>query len=672
MLFPAKMKKVSLIVHQDYVDDVIESLHESGLVEIINIEKEEPSTLQIAEKAEADPEAGVCANYELRLTRLIDILRRVKKTPSGLKALFHPQLPEVKTVESRYLEEIYSYAEGVLHDIEKKILDYEEELKEVDERKEKTEFDLEQMRYLKDFDFDISDIGTGDYVFCQAGKTSDLESLEEELRSFELVELYSKQFGIGKEREWAVVVIAHLSERDKIERICREKITLFDIKHLSGTPKKVIEKLEKERQELQGKKERILSALNEYASKNLPDLFALREEIQVERMRKEVTRNFAKTNTTFIINGWVLERNVDELESLAINVSNDHVVFLSDSVSANPDDPPVYLETPKWAASFKTFLELFATPRYNEINPMIFMGVFFILFFGVMLGDAGYGLMIIFLSLFAYIKFSKFSPMIKNFSFLGIWLGLATTVVGFLTNSFFGDFIPRYIYHNPDQLLYSVTLGGIRLPIEPLRDPLTILTIALVLGLVHLNLGILLAIYQSYRNKEFKSLVTQHLSWVLLEIGGGLLIGYFLLHLWSLSGAIFYAAFALVIVGLVLRLLEAGPLGIFHITGFVGDWLSYARLLALGLATTGMALAFNVIGEIIPQIVPLVGIALVPVILVIAHVANLGIQTLGAGVHSLRLQYVEFFNRFYEGGGKKFQPFSVKRRYTRIKEAEKT
>ena len=111
---------------------------------------------------------------------------------------------------------------------------------------------------------------------------------------------------------------------------------------------------------------------------------------------------------------------------------------------------------------------------------MILMGIFFVLFFGIMLGDAGYGLVIIIIALFGYVKFSKYSAMIKNWSFMFIWLGLTTIVVGLLTNSFFGDFIPRYFYHNLDQTLYSITVGGIHLPIEPIRDPLTILVITLV------------------------------------------------------------------------------------------------------------------------------------------------------------------------------------------------
>jgi len=298
------------------------------------------------------------------------------------------------------------------------------------------------------------------------------------------------------------------------------------------------------------------------------------------------------------------------------------------------------------------------------------MGFYFILFFGIMLGDIGYGLIILLLSIFGYIKFSKFKTMIKNWSFLGIWLGLTTTIGGFLTNSFFGDLIPRFIFQNTNQTLYSISLGGINFPIEPIRDPLTILTVALIFGLIHLNTGILLAIYQCYKNKEYKSLMTKHVSWLLLQIGGGALIGDLLLHIWSLMTFVFYLFIIIVVIGIILLLIDSGPLGLFDITGFIGDWLSYARLLALGLGTTGMALAFNVVAEIIPDMVPYIGIILVPIILIVTHIANLGIQSLGAGVHSLRLQYVEFFNRFYQGGGRKFKPFSINRKYTKIKEIE--
>jgi len=664
------MKKVSMIVHQDYVEDVIKSLHEAGIVEIIDIAKEDPSTLKEAEKADMHPEAAACVNYELRITRLIDILRKIQRGPSGIKAMLHPQLPEVKTIEECSLDELYCYMESVLHDIEEHILDYERRINEIDEQKEKIESEIEQVSYLKDFQLDISDIGESTYVTTFAGKTTDLQSIEKEIESLDFVALFSKQFGSGKKSEWAVVISSHISEKEKIEKLCREKITLFDFEGLSGSPKEVIKTLEMEKAKMGDERKQIISALRDYASKNLHDLLATREELRLERIRREVSREFAKTRSTYIINGWVLEKNEDELKSLVTDVSKDHIIYSSKTPSVNPDNPPVHLETPGWAKTFRTLLEMFATPKYNEIDPVVFMGIFFVLFFGIMLGDAGYGLVIFILSLFGYLKFSKYSETIKNWAFLGIWLGLITIVVGVLTNAFFGDLIPRFFFNDPNQQLYSLTIGGIHLPIDSLRDPLTILVISLIFGLIHLNLGIILAIYQSYKNRDYKSLIMQHFSWIPIQIGGGLLIGSFLLHLGDLGTLESYIAIILFIVGIILRLVHAGPLGFFDITGYIGDWLSYARLLALGLATTGMALAFNIVAQIIPQMIPVVGIILTPIILIIAHAANLGLQTLGAGVHSLRLQYVEFFNRFYEGGGKRFQPFSIKRKYTKIKEAK--
>ena len=312
-------------------------------------------------------------------------------------------------------------------------------------------------------------------------------------------------------------------------------------------------------------------------------------------------------------------------------------------------------------------LQLFAIPKYGEINPTIIMGIFFIIFFGFMLGDAGYGIVILLLSLFAYIKL-KISPIIKAWSFLGIWLGISTTIVGLLTNSFFGDFIPRFIYGNPDKPLYTLNIAGLTLPIDSLKDPLTILVISLILGLIHLNIGIILGIYQTWKRKEYYKMLTEHITWIPLQLGGAILIGDLILD-WNISYPIFIISAILTIIGIIPLFIKSGPMGFFDLTGYIGDWLSYARLLALGLATAGMALAFNIIAVLIPSLLPIpyIGLILLPIILIVAHFANLLLQSLGAGVHSLRLQYVEFFNRFYEGGGSEFTPFKMNRRYTQLK-----
>ena len=649
------MKKASLIIHQNYLEDVIKNLHETGLMEIIDISKDEPTMLEDTEKAIAHPDAETCVIYELRLSRLIDILKRILPGKSGIKALIQPDLPEIKSVEDQSLDEIYSYAEGILSEIEKKILEREQQLNEINEKVETINLQTEQINYLKDFEFDISDLGESEYLIVKAGKTADFDSLKKEIESLENSIIFSKQFGTGKNIEWAVLIASHISEKEKIGKLCREKITEFSLEGLIGTPKEVLDSFDNEKKGLNKEKRKIISDLRVFAKDQLNDLLALREEIQLERLRKEVSRNFAKTQSTYIVKGWILARDEDKLKDSVTKVSEDHILCNFEIPSPNPDNPPTYLKTPKWAESFRTFLELFSTPRYNELNPTVFMGIFFILFFSLMLGDAGYGIIILALSLFGYFKFGKYSPLIKNWSFLGIWLGITTTVVGFLMNSFFGDLLPQYF--------------GVQLPslLDPLKNPLIILSIALVCGLIHLNLGIILGIIQAFHRRDFKSLFTNHFLWIPLQIGGGLLIGGFIMG-WTVEGVLFYIAAILTLIGILLLFIGAGPIGFFAITGYVGDWLSYARLLALGLATSGMALAFNVVSKLIGDMIPFIGVVITVVLLVLSHTVNLALQALGAGVHSLRLQYVEFFNRFYEGGGRKFSPFQIKRKYTKIEE----
>ena len=185
--------------------------------------------------------------------------------------------------------------------------------------------------------------------------------------------------------------------------------------------------------------------------------------------------------------------------------------------------------------------------------------------------------------------------------------------------------------------------------------------------MIHLNVGIILGIIQAFKDKKYKELLTARFCWIPLQIGGGILISYSIMD-FQFSEILLTIAAVLVLVGIIQLFISAGPIGFFDITGFVGDWLSYARLLALGLATAGMALAFNVVAQLLGDMIPFIGIAIMVILLVISHIVNLGLQALGAGIHSLRLQYVEFFNRFYEGGGKEFSPFKINRKYTKIEE----
>ncbi|MCJ7571312.1 MAG: V-type ATP synthase subunit I [Candidatus Thermoplasmatota archaeon] len=660
------MKKASIIIHQNYVEVVVKNLHETGLMEIIDISKED---LNLESKNELiNFKFDTCTSYKDRFSKLINILTKVTPKKKGIKAILHPDLPKIKIVEDKILDEMYSYAAGFINKIEKDILEDEQKLHKLDEEIKKINLNIQQLNYIKDFNVDVLDIRESKYLVIKAGKTTDIKSIRTQIDGLEKSLIYSKQFGTGKKAEWAVIVVTYISEKEIIEKIFRENVSEFNFQGLSGLPKDILNSLEKEKEEINKETKKIVKLLRDLADRYLNDLLALREELQIEIVKIEASNNFVKTNYTYIINGWILEKNQVALKESLTFISDDHVICNFESPSINPDNPPTYYYTPSWAGSFKTILEMFATPKYNDINPMFFVGIFFILFFSFMLGDAGYGLVILFCSLYGYIKLGKHSPFFKDWSFMGIWLGVTTTVVGFLTNGFFGDLIPRFIYGDPTKSLYSLDVMGVHLPIDGLRNPIIMLSIALILALVQLNLGITLGMYQSYRNKEYRALLLQYGSWIPLQLGGGLLIGYMILD-WYLDTIFVYIAIIFTLIGIILLFIHTrGPVGFFSITGYVGDWLSYARLIALGLSTAGMALAINVVGELVIQMIPIIGFVIFIIVMILAHFANLIIQGLGAGVHSLRLQYIEFFNRFYEGGGREFTPFKIKRVYTKTKE----
>jgi V/A-type H+-transporting ATPase subunit I len=711
-------------VHRNYVENVIETLHKKGVMQIIDIVKDEPQILDDSEKAGMHPEAETCTIYELRLTRLIDILKRITPNKKGIKSILTPEPLQIKSVVEASVEELFSYAEGYLDKTEKKILENEEKLQVLNEQKEKINQDLEKIKYLVDFDFNLSDIGESKYLNVKAGITKDIDFIKQQTKKIDSVAIFSKQFGTKKEIEWAVLLVAHKKYKDKIEKISKASISEFSFEISFGNPKDAVKQLKKELQNIEQQKNKIISKLRVYAKTQLSDLLALREEIQIERIRKEISNNFVKTESSYIIKGWILEKDEQKIKDKLSTVSNNYVIQSFEKPNERQDKPPTYIKTPWWAEGFKDLVNLFSVPRYNEINPTVIMGIFFILFFGIMLGDAGYGLVILCLSLFGFFKLGKHSKMFRDWSFIGIWMGVVNIVFGFLTNSFFGDLVPRFIYNNPEAKLYGFDILGIHIEpfVDPIKDPISILVVALIFGLIHLNVGLLFGIIQTIKQKKFKELITTKLCWVTLQIGGGILIGKLIFD-FQFSDTFMLIGAALVVIGIIQLFASTGPIGFFSITGYVGDWLSYARLLALGLATAGMALAFNVVSQLLSEMIPsffgililmlivfvvlfllkilnrlriaiwavitvvlmmvfliysdfinktflvgLISFLLVVIMLLVLHVVNLILQSLGAVIHSLRLQYVEFFNRFYEGGGHEFSPFEIKRKYTKLEE----
>jgi len=643
MLLPQEMSKITILLHKKDSDNLIKKLHENGLMQI------EKARIEELKESRINPLVEICANYELRLARIIEILKSYEKKKKLWDMLKEEEIKKIK-VKKKSFDEKVEDVKKILNEVEEEIISKQNEIEKLEEEKESLISKLEKLEYLSIFDIDVSWLGKSKYSIIKFGISS------KDLEISDKIQVYKKPLENEKDK-WAFLVVAPSYMEKEISKLKMEEIFVEG----KGRAIDLIRNIKKKIEDIEAKKKEIINEMRKIYKNKKIELLAAKEEIGIEKKEKEIQQNFAESEFTFIIEGWSLTENVNKLKKIVENATNKKCSFHFKKVNRS-EDAPIYLKNPRWAKPFETFLGLFSLPKYDEVNPTIFIGISFIIFFSFMLGDAGYGLIILLLSLVAYLKFKRKS--LKKWSFVGIWLGLGNLCTGFLFNGFFGDFIPRFVYNNPNKELYNISIAGISLPIDAIHKPVIILAIALFLGLIHLNTGFMLGAYQNWKRKHIKKIFEQQIPWFLLQIGGGMLIGQFLLNLWNLGIAEKIFAGLLTIIGLIFLFKEGGALGFFDLTGYIGDWLSYARLLALGLATAGMALAFNIVSQLLPTIIPYIGIILAPILLVITHIANLLIQSLGAAIHALRLQYVEFFNRFYEGGGKRFKPFSISRKYT--------
>ena len=651
-LFPEKMAKFCLFVHQSDVDKLIDDLSEKGIIHITSVGVED-----VSRDTQVDNIISTLTPYENRLKRIISILKPYARRVSGIKAILNPPRIEKIRVRRKNLEELVESVEKKLREVEEQVLSMDADIKSLDERFKANDTLISKLSNICFLNVDLGYVRGSEHIILKAGICKDVEIIKEKVESIGGI-FDCRPLG-RKEKKWVVVGVFHRSVADDAERIWQRYVEEIEIPDLSGTPSQIIDKLKKENNKILRDINKLKKQLKQIADSKLIEILAALEELSIEKLKLQARKSFGKTEQVYLVEGWVLKEKVDELLATVRRTTDGKFAHL---VHDNPDvseEPPTYIKAGKITKPFKPLLTLYGLPKYREINPLLFLTIWFPIMFGFMLGDAGYGLILFLGSVFANLKFGKRSKLIREWSVIGALLGFWTIIFGYASNSFFGDLLPRFFHTQ----LPKINIAGAEIPVDGLRNPLLFLQIALILGLIHLNLGFALGIYQDFKNKKIKNLLCGKVSFIILQIFGGALIGESLLKIWELSPAFRTLSYVGVLIGIALLAAEAKGMAFLDLMGFVGDWLSYARLLALGLATAGMALAFNIVAQLFGEMIHVVVSIL---ILLIAHLATMGLNSLGAAVHSLRLQYVEFFNRFYEGGGKKFAPLKAKRKYTEL------
>lgn len=404
----------------------------------------------------------------------------------------------------------------------------------------------------------------------------------------------------------------------------------------------------------------LLKEINTYSNK-LDSIKMYFDYLNIMTEEERIKEKLIKTKKVIFITGWIPERAQLDCQKV-LDENNFEYEFLDPD---EEDEIPVILENNRFFSSFEGITEMYSLPDYRGFDPTSLYAIFYAVFFGIMLSDAGYGL-IMAITCFTILKKYELEGAAKKMIKLFLWCGVSTTFWGAMFGGWFGDivsvvsknFIGKEIILKP-------------LWFNPIDEPIKLLIFSLALGVVHIFLGMGIKAYMQIRDGKILDAIFDQGFWYILIIGA---------IIWAGSGSIYPEAapigkwmFISGLIGLLLTggrhnkgigKIVGGLASVYNITGYLSDILSYSRLLALGLATGVIAQVVNTMGGLFGGSV--IGAILLLTIFIFGHSLNFAINALGSYVHASRLQYIEFFSKFYEDGGEAFTPFERKTKYIKI------
>lgn len=438
----------------------------------------------------------------------------------------------------------------------------------------------------------------------------------------------------------------------------------------SRIPSDEIENLRKQMESNHARISELQTSITAYADRR-EDLRRLYDYFIMRADKYQVIDELAQSNRTFILTGYVPAGQADEVVQ-SLTSKCELAVDLEDP--APDDDVPVKLHNPKLAEPVEGVVENYSMPGKNDVDPTTPVACFYYILFGMMLSDACYGAIICLITGILLKKHKNMDSGLQRSLKMFFLCGLGTILSGILFGSYFGDLIPTIAstYFNKDITIWCW--------IDPLHQPMTMMTFSFTVGIIHIFTALGILIYGLVKQGHVLDAIYDGVFWYML-VGGLIVFG---LSYESFCGMLGFDSavvsssagtvggwIALIgAIGILIfggresrnwgKRLAKGAYALYGITGYLSDILSYSRLMALGLATSVISSVFNTLGAMSGNVVLFIVIAL------IGHVLNILINMLGAYVHSNRLTFVEFFGKFYEGGGRKFKPFGMNTKYIKV------
>jgi len=659
----SEIKKIQIIGHNSIRENVLALLHKWGVVEINDLRKELTQDYFVEAREES-----VFEDRLREVQYLLEFLSSFQEKSTFLEGLTQEKLVLERVeldniLETFRVDEVYSQCKK----LEEAFRQLEMERKRLNEEKAVLIPWRDLLLNLSDLvDTDKTRVVPGIIPFKSYKKFS--SELEKSSSASYWCEVRRDKISVY------MVLIFLKEESDNIIPLLK-KYEFYEtlLPHVHHSPEEFLVEIEREIEKTINKEEK----LNREASSLLRykmQLMALHDYYYNLQKKEEAGDFLAHTSDSFFLSGWIQESRVGQVKKTLEEKYPETEITVSPP--GKGEKVPVVLENSRAVQPFEVVTDLFGRPVYGSIDPTPYMAPFFALFFGLCLTDAGYGIVLVVLSWLALKKLKMGLGGKRFFRLIG-YGGLASIFWGAITGGWFGNMIDRL----PENFNLLKSVKGAVVAFDPVKNSLLFLILAVALGFVQVWTGVTIRLLREIRDEDWKDTLFREMPALGIQVSLPLLIAIYLFKvlpptpllvvisagLFSLSSlAIFYNQWT-TNKGVLFKLFWCwfGWYGV--VTGnSLADVLSYLRLFALGLTTGLLASAINEIFSLISGI-PYVGLLLAIVLFVPAHLFNIAMNAFGAYVHTSRLQYLEFFMKFFEGGGDVFRPFAEERRYTIIR-----
>lgn len=646
-----KMQKLTLIGFLADKEAVLRDLMKKKCVQI-----EGPENIRDYDSIAQMTVAGVAQTYELEqeLAQFTSAIRSVSpyEEKGGMFAK-----KDVADFSAMLDKSLYNEAAQLRDEVNSIV-------KQIAEQKNagaRAQLQITALEPWKDLDLDLSVTQTRacELMYLTVGADVNLEELETQLS--EATPLCYLHKVSSSAEVTCLLLIYHRQARDAVMGVVKGFNTNRpDFASFHGNAAENISSLKNKMEACDKEAQRLTEQLK-VAAKSSKLLKTGFDMVTLQIDDQKVRENIFQTQSVFALTGWITENDAGKVKK----VLDKYNCYYTLEQPQEGEDPPVKLKNNKFVQPYELITEMYSLPTPDGVDPTPMLTPFFIVFFGMMLADAGYGLVIFLLCLIGLKKLKPDEGFLKSAMNIGVACGLSTIFWGIMYGGYFGNLVTQVA-----ESWFGKTVT-VPMVLDPLNDPMSVMILSFILGAIHLFTGMGIKIYMMAKRG--------HLLDGLMDIGLWyvLLVGLPMLALPATAGigkvlSIVGAAGLILTQGrheknIFMKLIK-GVMSLYDITSYLSDVLSYARILALGLAGGVIANVINIMGTM-PGF-NIIGIIAFVLIFLGGSAFNLAISGLGAYVHTSRLQYVEFFGKFYEAGGKPFKPFKANTKYTLISDKE--